>query len=64
MNRSLELTSEEYSLIRKLRRLEDDARERAGDYIDAALVSQTAKRRDPATRERFEAVEMMFSAGA
>ncbi|MGC9518886.1 MAG: hypothetical protein ACP5FP_04415 [Desulfuromonadaceae bacterium] len=64
MNRSLELTSEEYILVRKFRRLDDDARERAGDYIDAALVSQTAKRRDPATRERFEAVEMMFSAGA
>ena len=64
MSRSLELTSEEYSLVRKFRRLDDDARERAGDYIDAALVSQTAKRRDPAIRDKFEAVEMMFSAGA
>lgn len=64
MNKRIELTRDEYRLIRKLRRLETDAKERLGDYIDAALVSQTAKRRDPATREKFETVEMMFSAGA
>lgn len=54
MNGLLELTREEYRLVRKFRRMEDAAKERTKVSIDAALITQTAKRRDPEVRARFE----------
>lgn len=41
------LPREEYRLVRKFRRLDDDAQERIMAVLDAALVSQTARKRDP-----------------